>query len=564
MPAPPTGRSSTIETPSAGRRATAGALLRTLRPLLPTQLLHQALYRLRGPARVPAEVSAPGLVGLSSAADALAPSPEGRRVDGGVALLHTPPHEPREGGWTPAGRDALWSYTLHYHGWISTCPPEQARDDLLDWIARHDAGVGWEPYPTSMRALHWIGWLARGVAAPGHPASDPALRERLLASLAAQLRHLEAHVERHLLGNHLWTNLAALASAGLALDGPLARHLRRTAVPAFAAAVADQLGADGCHLERTPTYHCLLAEQLGGVVGLGARHRVARTTRVITRLEEAHARMLAALPAFTHADGDVALWGDSQRGAPVPPRALVPSLPRGHADAPDTGFYRRRWGPWTVLWNLGLVGMAHQVGHLHGDALALEVDLEDERVLVDAGVGTYSRGRERAYARATRAHNTVTVGACDQHELWASHRIGGRCRVEDVVAKGDTLEARALGFRASAWHRRTIRREGDHLVVRDALEPLPGRPLPPATARLFLPATCTITGRGDERTVTTPAGRRFLVRADPPLRLGDVEPGWRAINDPAPRRCLLAPVPARGLEWRLLPLRAHVDASASR
>ncbi|MCB9752056.1 MAG: heparinase II/III family protein [Myxococcales bacterium] len=47
-------------------------------------------------------------------------------------------------------------------------------------------------------------------------------------------------------------------------------------------------------------------------------------------------------------------------------------------------------------------------------------------MLVDAGVGTYARGPDRAYARATRAHNTVTVGLRpgDQHELWASHRIG--------------------------------------------------------------------------------------------------------------------------------------------
>jgi uncharacterized heparinase superfamily protein len=119
--------------------------------------------------------------------------------------------------------------------------------------------------------------------------------------------------------------------------------------------------------------------------------------------------MLAALPAFTHPDGDVALWNDSQRGAPVTPQRLAGrlgrELPEGSADAVHAGLFRRSFGPWTLLWNTGGVGLAHQPGHIHADGLAIELSLHGERVVIDAGVGTYVPG-SAATTRAAPARTT--------------------------------------------------------------------------------------------------------------------------------------------------------------
>jgi uncharacterized heparinase superfamily protein len=518
-----------------------GVVLRTALHLPPRQIVHQLKRRLAGPARRPKATALEGITGV--AVPMPAPSPEGEPVEGGVALLNHPPHDPLQHGWEP-DFGPLWLYTLHYHGWLQREPPARALATIEHWIANHKEGVGWEPYPTAMRALHWIGWLSRHAADLDGPT-----RRRLFASLAAQLRHLERHLELHLDGNHLWTDLAALACAALSLDGPRPVALGPM-VARFAAVTDDQLNLDGMHRERTPTYHCLLAEQLAGAVALGPERVDPRTAPT---LRKNLARMLAVLPAFTHPDGDVALWGDSQRGAPVTPTGLAArcntDLARGtDHNAPASGLFRRAWGPWTLLWNAGGVGMAQQVGHIHADWLSFELSLGDERVVVDAGAGTYERVAERDYARSTRAHNTVAVADLDQHELWASHRIGGRGELTDLVFGPDLLSASVAGFRAPAVHRRRLSFDGRAIRCADWVLARGGRHVP-ATMRIHLPADCELHRDGAAFAVRTAGGRGFRISAPAELRWDrSPVPGWRAMFTPAPRHCLALPVPEGGLE----------------
>lgn len=528
-------------------RPDPGTVLRTAAHLRPRQLAHQLRRRLLGPARRPRATALEGLTDL--AARMPPPSPEGEVSEAGVHLLGHPPHDPLRAGWEPP-HGPLYAYTLHYHGWLQREPPARALATIEHWISHHTAGVGWEPYPLAMRALHWLGWLSQH-----WDALAGITRRKLLASLAAQLRHLELHLELHLDGNHLWTDLAALACAALALDGPRA-HALAPALARFAALTSAQLAPDGVHRERTPTYHCLLAEQLAGAVALGPERADPAAAAV---LRDSLARTLAALPAFTHPDGDVALWGDSQRGAPATPAGLAArcgyDLPLGtDADAPASGLFRRAWGPWTLLWNAGGVGMPQQVGHIHGDWLAYELSLGDERVVVDAGAGTYEIVAERAYARGTRAHNTVAVGPGDpdQHELWASHRIGGRARLLDLSFGTHFLAGAVRGYRAGGVHRRRLLWDGAALRCADLVDPAGGRPVP-ATMRVHLPAACELRCEGALARVRTPAGRSFRVQAPAGLSWESSRaPGWRAMYSPAPRHCLELPVPPEGLEIAFL------------
>lgn len=523
-----------------------GLALRTARHLRPQQLAAQLAQRLRGPARTPARTHVDrAIVDLAPCPEPWAPSCEGLPdAEGAVALVGRPPHDPRRAGWEP-GANALWSYTLHYHGWLGhpALPTAEAFAIMGSWIDEHREGVGWEPYPTSMRVLHWLGVLH-------HHAGElqAHARERLLGSLAAQLEHLAANVETHLDGNHVWTNLAALVTAGVALRGPLPQRLLERFGPALVATVGEQLLGDGVHGERTPSYHCLLAEQLAVLLSY------ARTQqpRLADALAPALGAMVGALPAFTHPDGDVALWGDSQQGAPVTPAGLAARLgrplPRSHADAPVSGLSRRRWGPLTLLWNRGDVGLPYQPGHIHGDALSIELSLGATRVLVDAGVGTYELGPERTYARSTAAHNTVTTGAADddQHELWASHRIGARARTETLACAEHRLVGRVHGHDSAAAHRRTIEHHDGTIHVTDALEPPGG----PATVRYFVPATCPLVVDRDTATIEA-AGRRLVLRAVGMSWQHGPALGWVGMGRPAARVCLSLPVHAEGTRVEL-------------
>lgn len=529
---------------------TPGTWLRTLVHLTPRQVIYQGLRRLRGPARRPSSSTREGVQGVATPLPP--PSPEGEDSPDGVSLLGLGAHDPTLDGWEPDA-DPLYLYTLHYHGWLSRTPLPRARATVEHWIAHHREGVGWEPYPTAMRVLHWLGWLGQHESHLDAPA-----RRIIFGSLAAQLEHLRHHVEHHLDGNHVWTDLAALCSAGLSLSGPLAEPLALR-LPALADLVDAQLDPDGVHRERTPTYHCLLAEQLAGVVALATAAPASRVhPGAAARLEAALERMLAALPAFTHPDGDVALWNDSQRGAPVTPQGLLTRLARSITDvtdaplidAPHAGLFRRRFGPWTLLWNIGGVGLAQQPGHIHADGLAFELSLHGERVIVDAGVGTYTPGFARDYARSTRAHSTVTVGEhdLDQHELWASHRVGGRARTTDLSYGPDHLSARIHGYKAPAAHHRRLSWDGHKLLIADRVEPEA-----PATTRLFFPESGAMLLRGSVWHGRTAGGHRFrlVTPAGTPWVCSPAH-GWLAMNQPQSRRCLAAPLPPAGLTLELI------------
>lgn len=526
---------------------------RTIRHLSARQFVHQLRYRMRGPARQPAQVAAHGCTGFAIQGAWQPPSVEGQVAEAGrcVSLFDSPSIDPIREGWQPPDRSPLWLYTLHYHGWINApkAEPQVVRGQLLNWVDKHTHGVGWEPYPTAMRVLHWLGWLYRH-----HAMLNSEQQRRLFGSIAAQLQHLERNIEHHLDGNHLWTDLVALTTAGLVLEGPLPQCLCDRWLPKLARVVVDQIGADGVHRERTPTYHCVLAEQLSLVLSAMSLRKgtmPALTPTFRGTLE----RMSMALPAFTHPDGDVALWGDSQLAAPVNPKGLVRRLGRppaqGNADASSSGFFRRTWGPWTLLWNAGGTGLKRQVGHLHADALAIELSLGDERVLVDAGVGTYTIGPDRDYSRSTAAHNTLTIGDDDrdQYELWASHRIGGRARVTVEEAHPHLLRGHVRGYQWPVCHHRTIEWRSDVLRCHDKLS----SPESPATLRYFLPATFTLAPIVGGFRVTTPRGQSFTMTGPASLRWQHHNArGWSAIDHPSPRIALSTQLPTDGttIEFR--------------
>jgi len=513
------------------RRAIAlvGPTLRSAMYLRPTQLVAFARQRSSGPARTPTQSRAPGCDALSIPEGFIGPSTEGIVDDDGVRLVGQPAHDPLRFGWESEG-DPLWLYTLHYHGWIGApqCDVDLGRATMLDWIEEHRSGVGWEPYPTSLRLLHWIGWLGR------HGGSLHAAQlEAVLASMSAQLQHLAEHVEVHIDGNHLWTNAVALAAGSLALVGHVPTRLREESAARLLAIVREQVATDGVHGERTPTYHCLLAEQLAQVVALAE----PRMPGLADPLRVVLGRMMTATDAFTHPDGDVALWGDSQLGAPVTPRTLAQrlghSLTCGDATCVPSGFARRVWGPFTLLWNRGGVGLPHQVGHVHGDCLSLELSIGTTRVLVDAGVGTYVEGDDRRYCRSTAAHNTVTVGGRDQHELWKSHRIGGRAVLHDVLFAADRIAGEVQGFRSSTVHRRDVRYADGGITVTDTLVGDEH-----GVVRWFVPDALRVRPTEEGALVFVPRGGAVELRITGGAIAIEPAAGWTAMGVAAPRACI--------------------------
>ena len=511
-------------------RPSLGCLLRTVRTLRPEQILGQ-LRRPR-PGHVPprsARGAPPRWVLGPIPAPFLPPAEHvaGSR-SGRVRLLAREARFPERIDWDFGAEGPLWSYHLHQMEWLRDegIGPDERQGVLLDWVARHRRGIGWDGGPISLRAFQWLKLLATPGALP--EAADA--RNTLLASWADQLATLAAHRERHLLGNHYLWNLLALVLGGLVLeggesDGWLAWE------PDLLRELEAQVLADGLHEERSPMYHALLLENVLDLVNVAGATSRAASPAFEPVLRETAARMLGALEVLTHPDGAIALVSDSALGIAPPPSALrdyaralgVEPLPTRRPGVLDAGGYvRLDAGPFSLLASVAGPSPRHQPGHAHCDALSFELCLGGARVVSDTGVYEYVPGARRDASRATRSHATLEVDGHDQAELWAAHRVGGRPRVSLLeVVPGRAAEAECRGWATpQVRHRRRFEVRDREVVLRDTVEG------PDAALRLSLPLAPEVACRLD-------GGRASLRLPDgAPLRVELPAARWRCERTP--------------------------------
>ena len=357
--------------------------------------------------------------------------------------------------WSATGASALAAYNLHYF--------DDANADLIArWIAENPParGVGWDPYPTSLRIVNWAKWLLRG--------NEPVRGQ--LESLALQADHLAGRIELHLLANHVLANAKALLFAGAILGIP---RFADAGAKLFAREVAEQILADGGHFERSPMYHAAIAEDLLDVENLRRAFGIE-----LQPLDATIAKMLAWFAAMTHPDGEIAFFNDAALG--IAPSiadlsryagalgiAIPPPPAQGVTLLRESGFVRIARGDAVLIIDAGSVGPSYQPGHAHAGTLSFELSLRGARVIVNSGTSTYEAGATREFQRSTAAHNTVSYRGESSSETWASFRVGRRASVRGIELSEFELRACHDGFRVP--HCRTFALNPDSLVITDEL-----------------------------------------------------------------------------------------------
>ncbi len=172
-------------------------------------------------------------------------------------------------GWNDPRVEKLWLYNLHYFDDLMTADaPSRAHWHqalVSQWIAENPPGrgIGWEPYPTSLRIVNWIKW-----AIAGWSGGERRLNDAAMHSLATQARWLSNRLEYHLLGNHLLANAKAVVFAGLFFGGSEGNEWLRKGIGLLDRQASEQILADGGHFELSPMYHALVLEDLLDVTNL--------------------------------------------------------------------------------------------------------------------------------------------------------------------------------------------------------------------------------------------------------------------------------------------------------
>ena len=338
-------------------------------------------------------------------------------------------------GWNDESLELLWRYNLHYFEWLNTArrgildTPQKSmpvgRDApiappvlLTRWIDENPRGSfpGWEPYPTSLRIVNWVKWMA-------NPSASLRLceKEKIVSSLKVQASWLWGHLEYHLLANHLLANAKSLVFAGKYL---VRRDWYEKGMSIFRRELPEQTCGDGVNFERSPMYHAIIFEDMLDLAEY--------TGEPI--FKEYAAKMAEGMKLLTGPDGKIAKFNDATDGIAKEPRELLARAVRlgimvgrdVSIAPPGSGFLRREAGDWTLLAKCGDIGPSYQPGHAHADTWSFELWRGERKLVGDTGCSTYVPGPIRNYERSTRAHNTVVVDGCDSSEVWASHRVGRR------------------------------------------------------------------------------------------------------------------------------------------
>lgn len=378
--------------------------------------------------------------------------------------------------WNGLDVSKLWRYNLHYFDFardvalLHSDPKgpgaSQVHRWIVDWIEQNGDvnGLGWDPYPLSVRLLNWslvlaiYGW------------EDFQIRH----SMHVQIDFLRRHLERDLQGNHLLKNAAALTVAGALLNGyhcKLGQSLLRKEVRA-------QLLPDGGHAERSPMYHghALVDLLLSTAVMPSNPEWLAEPTQ----------RAIAFLFGVTHGDGRAAQFNDGAAEEGLGPDAIQAlakkyyfgiAPPKASAAYPDTGLYRMapEGDAGVLIVKAGKSTLDHQPGHAHSDLLSFEYSRGAQRIFVNSGTHGYAESPYRDYCRSNEAHNTVRTSPGDQLEHWSTFRVGrrmhGQVRHWDPVvpsfrARCGKHHERAIQWDPRGWWRvtDTVIFQGKHAV----------------------------------------------------------------------------------------------------
>jgi Heparinase II/III-like protein/Heparinase II/III N-terminus len=361
--------------------------------------------------------------------------------------------------WNDDSIPRLWLYNLHYFEYVN-------KELVIRWMAENPVGqgIGWDPYPTSLRIANWCKWVLSGT----HTEPD------VYDSIATQAAWLERCIERHLMANHLLANAKALLFAGSVLECADADRWCKTALQIYREQLPEQILRDGAHMERSPMYHGIILEDLLDVCNLNRA-----LDRPIPEFPRYASRMLGWLDKMTHPDGEISFFNDATFGI-APSLSALEAYARGLAVRPtarplsESGYVRLENDKVVIIFDAGPIGPDYQPGHGHADTLSFELSDRGHRVFVNSGTSTYESNSVRAFERGTAAHNTVRIDGVDQSELWAAFRVARRARPFDIRTDNFSfVEAAHDGYhrlRPKVTHRRRVDLDGGVVTVTDSLE----------------------------------------------------------------------------------------------
>jgi len=369
--------------------------------------------------------------------------------------------------WNNESLSKLWVYNLHYFEDLLSHNAEEKRNFhlqlLANWVDENPVGygVGWEPYPVSLRIVNilkaWLGGLE--------------LDKYIFKSIFQQASFLSNDLERHLLANHYFVNLKALLFAGIIFNN---RDWIKTADQGLVAEIPEQILKDGAHCELSPMYHALILVDMLDILNLCRAYPLEVSKSLESLLLQNIPNMIEFMESMAHPDEGVSFFNDSVDGI-APAKSIIENYASQLEvtsfasqfdsfkvfDNKDSGYISAQGQLSKLIFDASPVGYPFNPGHAHADTLSFELSIGTTRVFVNSGISEYELGQQRISQRKTMSHNTVEVDDRDSSDVWSAFRVGNRAKVT-----GRSVSQSENGVHLTATHNGYVNVFGGCLVTR--------------------------------------------------------------------------------------------------
>src|SRR5258706_10377008 len=327
--------------------------------------------------------------------------------------------------WFPPAAGPEWLAAWHGFGWLADLASagdearEAARALIHSWLDESGAWhpIGWRSDVLATRVYAWIVHLDELTGRD----TDRPLRRAMLASLAAQLRHLGRTAAWEGSGA---TQLRALKGllGGLVAIGGSDRRIARV-LRTLERELPQQIMPDGGHRARSPSVQL---EVLRDLIDIRAALRAARI-EAPAAVQDAIERMAPMLRFFRHGDRRLALFNNSiEEDGVLVDLVLTRSEAKGRApaQAPDSGFQRLQAGQSLVVLDTGRPPARGFDREAHAGMLSFELSQGRDRIIVNCGGYRGPKPAWRRLARASAAHSVLVVGDTNAVEIQRDGSLG--------------------------------------------------------------------------------------------------------------------------------------------
>ena len=333
----------------------------------------------------------------------------------------------------------LWRYNQHYFDDLNATESLKRKkwhESLLNrWVNENKVGIGlgWDPYPTSLRIVNWIKWYFLGNV----------LSKKCIKSLAIQARWLSKRIEWHILGNHLFSNAKALVFAGLFFSSKESENWLKKGLEIIEDEIDEQILDDGGHFERSPMYHAIFLEDILDLINISRVYQGDIKKLQVNKWIKTTNKMFEWLETVVHPDGENSFFNDTAIGNTPNLNELKRYAQRLNINynftkhkkikcLQNSGYIRVTSKESVAIIDVAPIGPDYLPAHSHADTLSFELSLFGQRLLVNSGISEYKTSPVRRYERSTEAHNTVVVNNLNSSEVWKGFRVARRAYPFDL------------------------------------------------------------------------------------------------------------------------------------